>query len=177
MNKVVFFGDSITASFQQLQSHSNVINMGISGDKIHNLIGRIEEIISLKPDRLFILIGVNDLLNEKEFWGSYIKVDFKVVYYALTKLIKDNLPNTEVFLQSILPISINHKDVELYNKIIRQMNTTIQGYAEVFGWTYLDLYSKFQTKDNLMNPIYTTDGVHLSIKGYNLFYQLIHKYL
>lgn len=177
MNKIVFFGDSITAGFTQLDLHSNVINMGVSGDKIYSLIGRIEEIIAQKPDKLFVLIGINDLLNEKEYWGKYIKVDFDLLYFALIKLIKDNFPDAEIYLQSILPISIKHKDVKEMNKEIRQMNRVIKDHTKAFNWTYIDLYNEFKLKDKSMNPDYTTDGVHLNTKGYDLFYKLIKEYL
>ena len=172
--KTVFLGDSITKHFDLLINHENVVNLGIGGDKINNVIGRLETLFCEKPDRVIILIGINDYLNMKNYWGSPIKINIKQMYGVLLKMIHDNLPNTEVYCVSILPVSmdIDEKTVSSYNRDIIKMNRFISQLVIPYEYTYLDLHSKFLQEDRL-NPSLTTDGVHLSSAGYSLFYKLV----
>jgi len=66
-NAIVFVGDSITDGWNTLQGdfaglHCKVANRGIGGDTTPNLLYRLEDdILSLRPRALVILIGTNDL--------------------------------------------------------------------------------------------------------------------
>ncbi len=175
--KTVFFGDSITAGFLNLNSHENVINLGISGDKINNLIGRIEDVFRHKPDQMFILIGINDFLNMKNYWGEPIKINIKYMYGVLLKLIHDNLPDTKVFCTSILPISVDSENLNLWNQEIDQLNLFIKQLTGTYEYQYLNLNVAFKGPDNQMDPKYTYDGVHLSKNGYDLFYEMIQDFI
>ncbi len=177
--KLVYLGDSITAGFNQLNNHKNVINLGISGDKINNLIGRIERVIEENPDRLIIMIGINDFLNMKNYWGFPIKVNIKYMYGVLIKMIHDNLPNTEVILLSILPISIdlNSESLKNYNNYLNLLNKHINNLAKTYGYEYIDINKVFLNSDSILDHKYTPDGVHLNDLGYELYYNLIKEYL
>lgn len=173
MKKIVFYGDSITEGFELLKQNSNVINMGVSGDKTINLVARITDVIKESPDRIIIMIGTNDYLVKKKLWQDYVSINFRALYSALLTLIKDNLPNAEVVLLSILPISEKDVDLEQYNKEIDEYNNIIKELSIAYNCTYKYISSSFKTERNEMKKEYTLDGVHLSSKGYSLFYNLI----
>ena len=176
--KTIYFGDSITAGFQQLDQHHDVINLGVSGDKINNLIGRVEEVISYKPDQLVIMIGVNDYLNMKNYWGSPIKLNIKYMYGVLIKLLHDNLPNCKIVCLSILPVSMDIEPNILreFNLDIIKLNSYIKTIAATYLYEYLDIHQYFIDSDGKLDAHYTTDGVHLSDEGYKHYYSFIRKY-
>ena len=60
---VVFVGDSITEGglWSEWLPGVDVINRGISGNTTQDILDRMPHIVSVKPDKLFLMIGVNDL--------------------------------------------------------------------------------------------------------------------
>lgn len=176
--KIAFFGDSITAGFEQLKQHKNVWNLGVGGHKSIELIGRFIQLTRLQPDRLFIMIGTNDYLVGKRIWQDYIKIDYGVMIDALFTLCQDNLKDTEVFVLSIPPIRWPEQlDVISSNRDIDQWNTLLQTKTLQYGYRYLDMASLLKSDDNGLDQRYTTDGVHFSSEGYQVFYDLIAPYL
>jgi hypothetical protein len=59
----IFLGNSITemGDWKTLLSDSNPINRGISGDISFGVLKRLDEIIMRQPNKIFILIGINDI--------------------------------------------------------------------------------------------------------------------
>ena len=62
-NSIVFLGNSLINNFELAELFQNlkIKNRGISGDKIDGVINRLDPIIRLKPNKIFIEIGINDL--------------------------------------------------------------------------------------------------------------------
>lgn len=176
--KIVFLGDSITEGFHELEKHQNVINLGVSGDKINNLIGRIEDVIIENPDRLIIMIGINDYLNINNYWGNPIIYNISKLYKVLIELLKLNLSKSEIICLSILPVSMNidNKTLRKYNKDINKLNVKFNDICSNSNIQFIDISPSFMSEDQLDSTL-TTDGVHLSSKGYQLYYQLIQEFL
>lgn len=74
--KIIFFGDSLTQGTVDISYVDKVaaalpkhayLNKGINGDTSLNLYRRVQtDVIDLKPDAVFIMIGVNDALSTIE---------------------------------------------------------------------------------------------------------------
>ena len=79
--------------------HYQILNRGVSGNKITNLYNRYEnDAVKENPDVLTILIGVNDVWHEiTNHSGTPIDV-FEKTYFKLVNDIKDKLPNTTVII-------------------------------------------------------------------------------
>lgn len=64
-NPIVFLGDSITEKIDWHElfhnSHYDILNRGIGSDTISGVINRINTIINLKPSKVFLMIGINDI--------------------------------------------------------------------------------------------------------------------
>ena len=60
---IVFVGDSLTegARWDELFPDKPVINRGINADTVNGVLLRLDDIISGKPAKIFLLIGTNDL--------------------------------------------------------------------------------------------------------------------
>lgn len=60
---IVFFGDSLTDFFpmQDFFPGYTIYNRGIAGDKTTDLLKRIDNVIAIKPRKIILQIGTNDL--------------------------------------------------------------------------------------------------------------------
>ena len=160
-SKVVFIGNSITEGFdlEKFFSESNPVNRGISGDYIDGLLERFDDtVLKLKPSKLFVMIGINDIGAGDS--DSLIQSN----YQKLLRLILKSLPNTRVYIQSILPTTAVWGNCPV--KKIQRTNKFVQEFSSRFGFTWIDLYSKFATKDGYLINDYSIDGLHLNSKGY-----------
>ena len=163
--KTVFLGNSITegGNWKKLLKDSTVINRGISGDNTFGVIARIEEIIKLKPSKIFILIGTNDL--SKSIPDEVVIENI----FAIVSKIKAGSPKTKIFVQSILPVNETvEKFPQQFNNAnhILTINDQLSRYAERLRYTYIDLYSKFLDDQGKLKASYTFDGLHLNAAGY-----------
>ena len=121
MSKILFFGDSITAGNKSPDAplglsyvsvladllasdtkyeHLQVINSGVNGHTVQDLIDRYEEdVFTVAPDYLVIKIGINDAYNnytngvKAAHLGDYVRD-----YDRLISKIKVDLPNTKIHL-------------------------------------------------------------------------------
>ncbi|PAD28696.1 GDSL-type esterase/lipase family protein [Paenibacillus sp. 7523-1] len=104
---IVFIGDSIMEGFPLYEMYYGIkpiYNRGIAGDMNQGLLQNLQDIVyDLEPSRVILLIGINDLLENKVRIVNRIE--------AICKEIKKKLPDTEILVQSIYPVNnrSNHK--------------------------------------------------------------------
>lgn len=166
---IVFLGNSITerGKWNTLFSPYQIVNRGIGGDNTFGVSARIGDIIALKPQKLFLMIGVNDLASRG--WP----VD--LVYLNYIKIVSEilkNSPNTKLYLLSVLPINENKVTIERFkgkSKNIATFNQRVKEFANKNSLTYVDLYNEFVNADSFMKEELTNDGIHLSDLGYQLW--------
>lgn len=164
-NDVVFVGSSLTEGFP-VADFFNAKNRGIGGNMLRHLTKRIDQVITGKPRKLFIEIGINDL-NE-----SVSMTTIKTSYCMLIDKIEKESPTTHIYIQSVLPrskefVTINQGVVELNNFLatIKQGNVT-----------FINTYPVF-TIDSHLNEKYTTDGLHLNLEGYQVWREVIKEHI
>jgi lysophospholipase L1-like esterase len=163
---IVLFGDSITQQFpvKQLFPDLHVINRGIGGDKIggwkyYGLIDRLDvSVYDLKPKKLFILIGINDILSAKTPPG-----EMKRGYRNLLAALKKNCPNCDIYVQSVLPV---RGRFAAFNPKVLKFNKTIKQLTKRFGFTYVDLHPSFADEKGELKAEFTRDDLHLTPPGY-----------
>ncbi|MGI6781330.1 MAG: SGNH/GDSL hydrolase family protein [Acholeplasmataceae bacterium] len=177
MEKVIFLGDSIIAGFTLLNRFKNVINMGIGGDKTIEVIGRINSVSIQKPDKLFLMVGINDFTTNKEKWGDHLKIPFAESYHLLLHTLKLSLPQTKFFVMAILPLNVSSivspEEVKRFNEELDEKNQIIKKLANEFNMTFIDFTDKFKDKNNYLKEEFTIDGTHLTQAGYEVFYNEI----
>lgn len=174
---IIFLGNSITdgGEWFELLGNTNAKNRGISGDVTQGVLDRLETITKGQPEKLFLLIGINDLARD-------ITVDTIVNNILnINAQVQTQSPKTKVFVQSILPVS---KHYNLFGghtskgEEIKQINAQLEANAKAQGYTYIDLYSKFiDSQTGEMNIEYSNDGLHLLGAGYLLWSEIIKQYL
>lgn len=161
MNDIVFLGNSITEQGGDWASRfqiPNIKNRGISGDVTEGVLNRLAEICHYQHQKVFILIGINDLFQGKtpEFVTENI---LKIV-----EILHEKSPNTKIFIQTILPTSEGN-----LKENIKTCNDALKTQAMSKTYDIIDLHSLFADESDLIKTEYTTDGVHLNEEGYLLW--------
>jgi lysophospholipase L1-like esterase len=183
--KILFFGDSITQQGaaaggyirqmdtilqnKGLSAKYELVGAGISGNKIYDLLFRIDDdVLAKNPDAVVIFIGVNDVWHKRT--GTGTDPDrFERFYNAVVKKLKDK--NIAVYLCT--PASIGEK-WDCTNPQDGDLNSyaaTVRKIAKATGSPLIDLrqlfldYLKQNNPDNKDRGILTADGVHLNPFG------------
>jgi len=177
-NEIIFLGDSIThlCEWTELFQHPRIKNRGIGGDRTDGVLLRLDEIVSSRPNNIFIMIGINDL-------GYGIKVtDIASNYEKIVKHILSKSPNTQVYLQSVLPINEKlynffYKKAKATNADIIKLNKHLKNLGTKFRVHYIDLSSHFIDDKNQLDKQFSSDGLHLNGKAYLVWKNAIEQYV
>lgn len=163
---VVFLGNSITEAgpWSEVLPGINVVNRGISGDNSWGVYNRLNQVIRVKPAKIFLLIGINDLKR-----GT--PVEYIVQNYdRIAAAIKGALPKTTLYLQSVLPVAepmLATIYAKISNEKIRRLNEGLKQVAAKYNCSFIDLYHEvFVDEKEQMRTDYTTDGLHCKPAGY-----------
>ena len=179
--QIVFVGDSITDLYHLDDYYTDLnlatYNRGIGGDTTSGVLKRMNEsIFDLAPSKIVIMIGINDING-----GTNLPTVSRN-YNEILKQIKQNLPTTQVYCMSVLPIGakiLDYIDINLTerNALIQEFNGMLQNLTAEYNYTYLDMFSLVSDEDNSMKNEYTIDWGHLSDAGFTVWTNLIKPYL
>ncbi|MBN2350669.1 MAG: sialate O-acetylesterase [Bacteroidales bacterium] len=173
-NEIIMLGNSHTQNFEwhEIFGNVNIKNRGINGDITKGVLQRIAEVTESKPQKVFIEIGVNDLLN-----GFFMDSVF-YNYERIIQNIRDQSPETRIYIQNLLPTGWNklNTNTPVLPDII-ELNERLKVHCSNNGFVYIDLFSKFVHGEQL-NPLYDSgDHIHLNGTGYLLWCRLIEQYI
>lgn len=168
--EIIFLGTSITkgCEWAELLSDPRVKNRGIGGDNTEGVLERLPEITESNPSKIFIELGTNDLAL-----GTSIP-DICSKYCEIITKIMQSTTSTRVFIQSVLPV--NNDDYRNNDSIIK-LNRELKMIAESTGSFYLDLHRLFLDSAGNLDMKFSTDGLHINIKGYHIWKDAIENYL
>lgn len=160
---VAFVGDSITDAGRWAEAWPGltVRNFGISGDTSRGVLARAQQVIDVQPERIFLLIGTNDI-------GNYEREPEEVASHVaqLLDLWKAALPTTTIFVQAVLP-----RQPEFNDRVV-DLNARLRGVAASKGVRFIDIYTPFLSGDRL-DPAVTMDDLHLTGQGYSRWRAMI----
>lgn len=174
---IVFVGNSITdgAELHELLGMSNIKNRGITSDVINGVSKRIEQVMKGHPQKVFLLIGGNDLSHKMS------ADEFAKRYEALVQKMRKLSPNTHIYLQSVMPINNDfgrYKTMIGAEKVIPEVNKRIKRIADSNGCTYIELTEALQDpKTGKLKKEYTNDGLHLTGAGYKAWMSVVEPYV
>ncbi len=171
---IMFVGDSLTdqGEWAEWLGNASVKNRGISGDTTEGVIARLKQIIEAKPQKIFLMIGTNDIWNQGKS-VSEVARNYKIIL----ETIKEQTPTTQVFVQSLLPVNNQEYPIKVDNQDLMAVNLQLEKLSKEFGYSYIDLYHKLLNDQNQLNPKYTLDGVHLNGAGYLTWKTVIETYV
>ena len=170
---IVFLGDSLIKNNEWSEffnTSGNIYNRGISGDATYGVLNRINQIVKIKPSKLFIMVGINDIII-----GIPINETISN-YKKLVDTMKHNSPATAIFIQSVLPINADLTSLKIGNDEIAKLNKSLKNLSDKEGVTYIDVNS-LVCDNNELNKNLTVDGIHLNRKGYLIWVKELKKYI
>lgn len=154
------------------------LNRGISGNRIVDIYARMKkDIITLKPDYMSLLIGVNDVWHEFSDHNGVATDKFEKIYTMLIDEIKEALPNMKLMLIEpfVLKGSATTSSEEysdLYSRFRRDVEDKakcVKRIAEKYSIPFIPLQEKFDSLYNPEKPTYWLfDGVHPNASGHAL---------
>jgi lysophospholipase L1-like esterase len=170
--EIVFLGNSITdiGEWSEIWQNPKVKNRGISGDITFGVLARLDEVLSSKPKKLFVMIGVNDIA--RNIPDAMILSNYR----RLIDRVQIESPRTQLIMQSVLPTNDEFKPFKNHygkDDRIRAVNAGMQALCADLGVAYVDLYSRFLDASGKLDKQYTNDGLHLNGAGYMLWKKIL----
>ncbi|BAY75631.1 GDSL family lipase [Nostoc linckia NIES-25] len=157
----ILVGDSLSMWFprEKLPSGKLWLNQGISGDTSAGVLKRLGAFSATRPDVIYIMAGINDLRkgdSDRAILSNYRRI---------VRRLRQNHPKAQIIVQSILPTRLP----KLSNSHIRKINAQLAQIAKEEGANYLNIYSWFSDMEGNLRQELTTDGLHLSQEGYDVW--------
>ena len=155
--QVVFLGDSLTdgCDIARFYPEFTALNRGIGGDTTSDLLARMQiSVYDVAPQVAVVLIGGNNLRTMFED------------YEEILKGLQGTIPQTKVILLSLTAMGGRFAEK---NGIAALNNQKIKALAQKYGFDYVDLFTPLFDPDTMaIREEYTSDGAHLTEKGYEV---------
>ncbi|MCG2792502.1 MAG: SGNH/GDSL hydrolase family protein [Weeksellaceae bacterium] len=176
--EAVLMGDSITegwfATDPEFFTQNNFVGRGISGQVTSQMLLRFrEDVILLKPKRVIILAGTNDIA-ENQGPISLDKVLGNII--SMAELAKAN--KIKVVLCSVLPAFDFwwRPGMHPADKVIA-LNQMIKDYAQKSKIPYVDYHTPLKDEKNGLPKEFAADGIHPNQVGYQKMEAILMKNL
>lgn len=184
--QTVFTGSSLMEMFpinKLLAEHNDgtiIYNRGIGGFISRELLEVIDVCaIDLKPSKIFINIGTNDLSDSRipisELMGNYDKIISEI---------EKELPDTVIYFMAYYPVNFeaaaeNMKECLKIrnNEKICTANAEVKKLAEKHGQRYIDINKNLMDEQGRLKAEYTIEGLHINEDGYRAIYDDIMAYV
>lgn len=184
---IVFFGDSITElgvkpngyisilkdSLARRSSHIKVFGAGVSGNKISDLLARVDnDVITKKPNLVVVYIGINDVWHyafASRGLSGTPKPAFREGLITLIHKLQEN--NIHVILCTPSVIGEKNDGTNTYDAMLDEYADVSREVAKQTKILLCDLRNAFKIYLKQNNPtnqeknILTYDGVHLNDVG------------
>jgi lysophospholipase L1-like esterase len=171
-NKIVFLGDSLInrCEWSELFDDINIANRGIEGENTITLLNRLEIITRIKPCKIFLMLGNNDLKNKTPIDSIGIN------YRKIIDKIKLDCPNTKIYIHSVLPVNTPMISNKINNNDIENLNENLKKIEEE-NIHYIDVSQVLKDSRGNLDKKYTFDGVHINGNAYLKWKEKIEKYI
>lgn len=156
---VLFIGDSRTVGLKEYGSFKNstfFCEPGFSAGTINDakVDGKsLDETLSEKQyGKVYIMLGINEVSNDFEFTLS--------AYRSLIDKVKEKQPDSLIFLQANLHVSVSAESKTITNTGIDALNSAISSFADDKKTFYIDINELYDDENGALNSGYTSDGIH-----------------
>ncbi|WP_424766884.1 SGNH/GDSL hydrolase family protein [Paenibacillus sp. sgz302251] len=157
---------------RRAESRPVFINRGISGDRVSDLYARWnEDAISLKPNLLSILAGVNDAGRMVAKLPGGATDRFERAYRHLLDETKEVMPETKLVLCEpfILPVGTRLEHWSEWDKLLKRYRPIVQELCKEYDAVFVPLQDAFSHASERTDTSYWLwDGVHPTAAGHDL---------
>lgn len=162
---VVFIGDSITRFWlddDPALFRGRRVNAGISGETSANMLARFHrDVVARKPRAVHIMAGTNDL------WHGVPGPMASVAIANLAEMAAIARANgIRAIVAAPPPIAPHAADVFGHADLFPALYEAIRAHCRDAALDHVDYAKSLTGADGLLRPEYTTDGVHLTRRGY-----------
>ena len=177
---IIFIGDSIIEYYplqELLGTSKTIVNRGIRGYQTRLLLDNLDaHLYGDAVDQIVILIGTNDI--GKDIPMSQTLTNLESVIQTISR----DYPLSQIKLVSILPVNEGEDFKQTVyirtNEKIKAWNQAYQDLASAYMQVeYIPVFDSFLEEAGQLKPTYTTDGLHLSIAGYQVLSNELKDYL
>ncbi len=165
-NNIILLGASITQAFDldaYFPNHS-FINKGINGQLSGQYLLRFKkDVIDYDPDAVVIKLCAINITRDIPLQVSYDNIEMMTLLALANNIIPvlaTMIPVTAAFDKKRSPKSITN-EIIIFNQWLKK-------YADDHGLEYLDYCTSLSDEKGYLRPAYSSDGMHLNIKGYDI---------
>lgn len=168
----VFIGDSITegVSFYGYIPTKRVFAK--KGCTAKAAAKYLPDIAKIKPKKVYILLGSNDLNYNNKSIDKIIEE-----YDALLTEAKKKLPDATIYVQSVFPVTQKYeqKNKKITNKRINALNKKLIALAKEHDVTYINVAKSLKDKNGRLPSKWSSDGLHLKDQYYAKWFDALMK--
>ena len=166
---IIFIGDSIVEYYplqELLGTTKTIVNRGIRGYQTGLLLDNLDaHLYGDAVDQIVLLIGTNDI--GKDVPMSQALTNLESVIQSISR----DYPLSQIKLVSILPV---HQGEEYKQTVYIRTNEKIKGWNQAYQdlasaymqVEYVSVFEELLDQEGQLKSDYTTDGLHLSVSGY-----------
>src|SRR5262249_30423801 len=132
---IVMLGDSLThfGEWGELLDRPRVANRGVGMDTTRDVLDRIDAVTALRPRVLFLMIGINDLLDGSRAPDVAARTEHIVAAIHATS------PSTRIVIESVLPVRHDREDRRVDAVQIDALNALLRDIAARTGSGFVDV--------------------------------------
>ena len=166
---IIFIGDSIVEYYplqELLGTAKTIVNRGIRGYQTRLLLENLDaHLYGDAVDQIVLLIGTNDIGKDVPMNDALDNLE-----RVIQSIVRD-YPLSQIKLLSILPVNEGEKYKQTVyirtNEKIREWNQAYEALASAYMQVdFVPIYDSLTDSEGQLQSVYTTDGLHLSVAGY-----------
>lgn len=181
--QIVFTGSSLMEMFpaeafarEEGPDFPTLYNRGVGGWRTEDMLLCLDEmVLQLKPRRVFINIGTNDLSD-----ASVTIADLIGRYEQIICRIEEEIPGVEITFMAYYPINYEAAEEGMKaclrirtNERIREANQAVRALAERHHQRYIDVNAPITDEQGRLKAEYTIEGMHIKEAGYRAIWPLV----
>ena len=177
---IIFIGDSIIEYYplqELLGTSKTIVNRGIRGYQTGLLLKNLDaHLYGDAVDQIVLLIGTNDIGKNVPMMEALNNLE------SVIQTISRDYPLSQIKLVSILPVneSENFKQTVYIrtNEKIKAWNQAYQDLVSAYMQVeFVPVFENLLDQEGQLKADYTTDGLHLSVAGYQALSNTLKKYI
>ena len=177
---IIFIGDSIVEYFplqELLGTTKTIVNRGIRGYQTGLLLDNLDvHLYGDAVDQIVLLIGTNDIGKDIPMNEALNNLE------SVIQTISRDYPLSQIKLVSILPVNEGEDFKQTVyirtNEKIKAWNQAYQDLASAYMQVeFVPVFENLLDQKGQLKSDFTTDGLHLSVSGYQALSSTLKKYI